>query len=639
MKNFFTLILFAVCIHLSARAQNTCNGVWGQMLVNQTFGQGNATDTWYGPLTTFAPGASTSTIFVGAAGPPGGVLVDNFSGLVKIPTASGQGGWVSTPDHTGNTNGLMFVINAPSTAATVFFEYIMDDLCPNTTLKLSVWILNTNTSSLTTNPTYQYPNMTLNAIDAVTNTVLGTATSGNIPADEAWHQYSIIFNNGASTSIKLQLVNNSVGSGYGNDLAIDDITVQPCVPESHILPKMDTTICQNTLLNFSANVIASPYSPAEYQWQYSADNGTTWLDQGAPGTNTNYAFNTSALVPGTYWIRFETGPQGLTGNYNCVAVSDTSIIQVAEFPRDTINESVCLGTVYNFYGRYLGLAGTYDTLVRENPADLCGTLVTLHLTVIPLPYVDIDGAHAIDLCTGDTTLLRIVNPSAGATYQWLKDGIPIPGETGPQYRVTSEGLYSIAGDVQGCPASGLGVQVTERALPQASIIYDGQLLCTYDTLDFRAEKQVPGSFYLWSPEKAFRNISGTEGEAVQGNFTEQEMVYLKVYSPYGCSAMDSVLALVQPCCQALVPTAFSPNGDALNDYFNPVLKPGQLILALKVFDRYGKLVYNHENVKKGWNGNYKNGTPANAGVYMYLIKYTCSDQKIYELKGDLTLIR
>lgn len=639
MKNFFTLLLFALCVHFSAGAQNTCNGVWGQMLVNQTFGQGNATDTWYGPLTTFAPGASTSTIFVGAAGPTGGVLVDNFSGLVKIPTASGQGGWVGTPDHTGNTNGLMFVINAPSTAATVFFEYTMDDLCPNTTLKLSVWILNTNTASLTTNPTYQYPNMTLNAIDAVTNTVLGTAASGNIPADEAWHQYSIIFNNGASTSIKLQLVNNSVGSGYGNDLAIDDITVQPCVPESHILPKMDTTICQNTLLNFSANVIASPYNPAAYQWQYSSDNGTTWLDQGAAGSNTNYAFNTSSLAPGTYWIRFKTGPQGLTGNYNCVAVSDTSIIQVAEFPRQTINETICLGTVYNFHGRYLGLAGTYDTLVRENAADLCGTLITLNLAVIPLPHVDINGSQTIDLCAGDTVMLSIGTPSAGAAYQWLKDGFPIPGETGPQYRATSEGLYSIAGNEQNCADTALGVQITERALPRASIIYDEQLLCTYDTLDFRAEQQAAGTFYLWSPEKAFRNINGAEGEAVKGNFTEQEMVYLKVYSPYGCSATDSVLALVQPCCQALVPTAFSPNGDALNDYFNPVLKPGQLILALKIFDRYGKLVYDHENVKKGWNGNYKSGTPANAGVYMYQIKYTCSDQKIYELKGDLTLIR
>lgn len=639
MKKFSILTFVALCLCFSAWSQNTCNGVWGQYLVNQTFGQGNATDPWYGPLATYAPGASTSTIFVGTAGPPGGVLSDNYSGLVVIPTATGQGSWVTTTDHTGDANGLMFVINAPSTAATVFFEYVMDDLCPNTTLKLSVWIMNTNMSTLTTNPTYQYPNLTLNAIDAVTNTVLGTAASGDIAADAAWHQYSIVFNNGASTSIKLQLVNNSVGSGYGNDLAIDDITVQPCVPESHILPKINTTICQNTTLNFNANVIASPYNPAEYQWQYSSDNGTTWLDQGAAGPNTSYSFNTSTLTPGTYWIRFKTGPQGLTGNYNCVAVSDTSIIQVAEFPRITIDESVCLGTVYNFYGRYLGLAGTYDTLIYENAADLCGKLVTLNLNVIPLPDVGISGAAAIDLCAGDTTVLAVRNASAGTTYQWMRDKIVIPGETGPQYRATTEGNYTIAGAIQNCADTSLEVLVTERALPQASIIYDEQSLCTYDTLHFQAEKQAEGTFYLWSPEKAFRIISGTEGESVQGTFTKPEMVYLKVYSPYGCSATDSVMALVHPCCEAFVPTAFSPNDDGLNDYFNVQMKPGQIVLALKVFDRYGHLVYNNEDVKKGWNGTYPSGALANAGIYMYVIKYTCSDNKNYEVKGDIALIR
>ncbi len=97
MKKFSILILTALYLSLPAWSQNTCNGVWGQMLVNQTFGQGNATDSWYGPLTTYAPGASTSTIFVGAAGPPGGVLSDGYSGLVKIPSASGQGNWESTP--------------------------------------------------------------------------------------------------------------------------------------------------------------------------------------------------------------------------------------------------------------------------------------------------------------------------------------------------------------------------------------------------------------------------------------------------------------------------------------------------------------------------------------------------------------
>jgi len=638
MTRSLLLIWALFAAGISLYAQNSCNGVWGQYLVNQTFGQGNGTDPWYAPLATYAPGASTSTTFVGVAGPPGGVLVDNFSGLVQVPTVSGQG-WVTTTDHTGNPNGLMFLINAPSTAATVFFEYTMNDLCPNTTLKLSVWILNVNPPSLTSNPIYQYPNMTLRAVDVVSNAVLGSSESGDVAADEAWHQYSVVFNNGASTSIKLQLVNNSVGSGYGNDLAIDDITVQPCVPESHILPKLNSTVCQHTIINFDANVINSPYNPAEYQWQYSADNGLTWLNQGPASAATSYTFNTAGLAPGTYMVRFMTGPQGLTGNYNCVAVSDTSVIEVAEFPHTTVNASVCLGNTYNFYGRYLGLAGTYDTLIKSGPADLCGTLYTLNLAVKPRPDVAIAGPEKQDLCAGDTLSLAVGRPDAGATYQWMLERAAITGETGSVYKTTTGGSYRVAGLLDGCADTSLRVLVSERALPEAAILYDPISRCTYDTLEFSAVPQAGGSYYNWAPEKAFRMLGGAEGLNVHGSFKEEQMVYLTVYSPYGCHATDSVKALVHACCQALVPTAFSPNNDGLNDYFRPALKPGQELVTLKVFDRYGKLVYDNGNIQKGWNGSYKNGAAANAGTYMYIMSYTCDDKKVYELKGDLTLLR
>lgn len=639
MEKLISIIMLVVVMHFTTSAQNTCNGVWGQLLINQTFGQGTPANAWYGPLNTYAPGATTSTTFVGTAGPVGGTLSDGFSGLAKIPSASGQGNWVSTPDHTGNTNGLMFLINAPSTAATVFFEYTMDNLCPNTTLKLSVWILNVNDFSLTANPTYQYPNMTLRAIDAATNTVLGTAESGNVAADAAWHQYSVIFNNGATTSVKLQLVNNSVGSGFGNDLAIDDITIQPCVPESHILPKLDVTICQNTVMDFNAQVINSPYNPAEYQWQYSTDGGTTWLDQGAAGSSTTYTFDPATLGPGTYLVRYKTGPQGTTANNNCVAVSDTSIIEVLSFPQITLNEAVCLGNTYNFYGRELGLSGTYDTLVRSSPADVCGTQVTLHLTAKPMPDVTIAGDAARDLCTGDTLILKAANPKAGTTYQWLNERTPIAGETGDQYYTYRDGSYYLAGQLNGCVDTSARVKITERPLPAAVIQNDNPSVCASDTLNFEALNADAGCLYQWYPAKAFRMVSGDEGLRVRGTFEENTVVTLNVYSAYGCHTSDTTVAFVHPCCEVFVPTAFSPNNDGLNDYFNPALQPGQIIIGLKIFDRYGKMVYNNSNYKKGWDGHYTNGESAACGVYMYHVQYTCSDRKTYEKKGDLTLVR
>jgi gliding motility-associated-like protein len=99
------------------------------------------------------------------------------------------------------------------------------------------------------------------------------------------------------------------------------------------------------------------------------------------------------------------------------------------------------------------------------------------------------------------------------------------------------------------------------------------------------------------------------------------------------------MAIVRPCCEVFTPTAFSPNNDGLNDYFQPALEPGQIIISLKIYDRYGKLVYNNGDIKKGWDGHYINGEAASNGVYMYQMQYTCSDNKPYYRKGDISLIR
>jgi gliding motility-associated-like protein len=644
MKKITILFALLSAMVYSAGAQITCSGVWGQNIVYQTFGQGTPTATWYGPLNSYAPGATTSTIFVGAAGPALGQLSDGYSGLAKTPSASNQGNWINVPDHTGNTDGLLFLINAPSTAATTFFEYQMDNLCPNTTLKLSVWVLNVNDPSLITNPTYQYPNITLKAIDPATNTVLGTSQTGNVAADQLWHQYSVVFNNGFSSSIKLQLVNNSVGSGYGNDLAIDDITVQPCVPVSQILPKLDTSICEYSApILFNATVLNSPYSPAEYQWQYSDDGGATWTNQGVAGSNTTFAFNTPSAPAGTYLIRYLTGPQGTTGNTNCGAISDTSTLTVVNLPYEIRNETICQGTTTEFFGHHYGLPGTYDTIVKSGPADLCGISYTLNLKVNPLPDVRVVNRN-IELCQGDTVAIELLSPSPGADYQWIQNGAAIPGGTGVQYMASTGGTYYVAGHnnvASGveCVDTSDRIVVNLRPVPDVSIINKNKPGCSFDTLSFSAGTIAPSYLYNWSPESAFRTISGFEGATAKGIFDKSTMVTLTIYSPYGCHASDSTLAVVYPCCEVFTPSAFSPNGDGLNEFFNPAMEPGQLIISMRVYDRYGKMIYNNGSPKLGWNGTYLNGEVASTGVYMYQIQYSCSDNKIYTRKGDITLLR
>lgn len=140
--------------------------------------------------------------------------------------------------------------------------------------------------------------------------------------------------------------------------------------------------------------------------------------------------------------------------------------------------------------------------------------------------------------------------------------------------------------------------------------------------------QGNGAYYSWSPKALFRDTTGSEGKNVKGILQDaQTEVTLTAYSDEGCRNSDTVSIQAVACCDVLVPSAFSANGDGLNDYFKPQFPNGQRIVSFKIFDRWGKMVYDSPvGDTRGWDGNYKNGRSASVGMYNYFIFHTCDDQ-------------
>jgi gliding motility-associated-like protein len=109
----------------------------------------------------------------------------------------------------------------------------------------------------------------------------------------------------------------------------------------------------------------------------------------------------------------------------------------------------------------------------------------------------------------------------------------------------------------------------------------------------------------------------------------------------GCAATSSQAFFVTVQCdveKAAIPNAFSPNGDGLNDMFTIVSPGEEIVNSMKIWNRFGQLVYEGRGP---WDGR-QNGKPAESDVYIYLIKVGCpvivtSEEKV--LKGDVTLLR
>lgn len=107
---------------------------------------------------------------------------------------------------------------------------------------------------------------------------------------------------------------------------------------------------------------------------------------------------------------------------------------------------------------------------------------------------------------------------------------------------------------------------------------------------------------------------------------------------YGCKDTALVNINVEYNSNSGMPNAFTPNGDGLNDVFKIENLRFDKLTEFKVFNRWGREVFDTNVPTKGWDGNIS-GEPAASDVYYYSIKITLPDGKQKHLKGDVTLIR
>ena len=97
----------------------------------------------------------------------------------------------------------------------------------------------------------------------------------------------------------------------------------------------------------------------------------------------------------------------------------------------------------------------------------------------------------------------------------------------------------------------------------------------------------------------------------------------------------NIYAIDQPLID--FPTAFSPNGDGLNDYFTPNLSGNISIDYFQIFNRWGEKVYEHSPLSKGWDGSYQS-QPAAHGLYTYTLRYSYLG-RVFTRSGEVMVVR
>lgn len=149
-----------------------------------------------------------------------------------------------------------------------------------------------------------------------------------------------------------------------------------------------------------------------------------------------------------------------------------------------------------------------------------------------------------------------------------------------------------------------------------------------------------GFRYNWTPNKELSNPTSDNTFAAPDTTTTYQV---EVTDPNNgnCKFTKSITIAVEEIhCEEpwlFIPNSFSPNGDGNNDVF---YFRGRFIseFNLKVFNRWGELLFETNDVNQGWDGSYK-GKQSQADVYVYQVSATCINGENWSKKGDVTLIR
>lgn len=131
------------------------------------------------------------------------------------------------------------------------------------------------------------------------------------------------------------------------------------------------------------------------------------------------------------------------------------------------------------------------------------------------------------------------------------------------------------------------------------------------------------------------------GEEVYHYFGQEGeyIVTLTLVNEGGCTTVHQATVCVEIATDILVPTAFSPNGDGVNDVFRAI-GWGIMSFQMDIYNRWGEKVFQTEDITQGWDGIF-NDEAAEVGVYVCVIFYSTRQDAddVEMLTSNITLVK
>lgn len=270
----------------------------------------------------------------------------------------------------------------------------------------------------------------------------------------------------------------------------------------------------------------------------------------------------------------------------------------------------------------------------------------ISINVNPLPVISFT-ADVLKGCSPLTVNLTGTSSGTSDVFTWQEQGL-----TGNPKEITfaDTGKHTISltvtNTLTGCAATLTKVDYIEvYPLPVASFYADPIKTSILDPNINFYNTSTGAVSYFWD----FGNtaaIGSTNNSTLvnpkhEYGYVGQYNVHLVATSNKGCKDTAMVRVEIEPDFALYIPNTFTPDGNGLNDYFQPFgVGIDEDRYILDIFDRWGENIFTSKEFRKGWDGTAKGGsTSVQQGVYVYKIQVYDLMGKKHSFVGHVTLIR
>ena len=287
------------------------------------------------------------------------------------------------------------------------------------------------------------------------------------------------------------------------------------------------------------------------------------------------------------------------------------------------------------------VVGTYSWYVSqtvngcESPRDTIDVIITVN--------AETDFDYTVKYGCVQDTVLFTNNSQNAYKYLWIFGTKPVSYDTSTNpihyFIATLDATYysvKLVGYNPVCYQDSTTKTITLNGTPHVYFLSNISPDATIP-LGSTTQLNVDGGIkYLWAPNDG--SLSNPNINNPQATPVDDITYIVKAFDQNGCQDSAFINIKVYYNDSEFIPSAFSPNGDGLNDIFKIGNLKYSKLEEFSIYNRWGQLVFRTNDPIYGWDGTYQ-GVAQDLGVYNYLVVISRPDKTQLTLKGNVTLIR